>query len=130
MRIVLDSNIFVSAFVFGGKPAKCIDYVVQKKVTGVVSSAILTEVLEVLAAKFSFSSARLEEINFLIDNSFEKVFPDTPLNISRDPDDNRVLEAAEEGECDYIVTGDEDLLALGKYKNIATFTPAEFLTPS
>ncbi len=45
----------------------------------------------------------------------------------RDRDDNRVLEAAVEGDCDFIITGDRDLLELCKYKKIKIITPAQFL---
>ena len=57
---------------------------------------------------------------------FEVVNPRNSLKVARDDDDNRVLEAAITGKCEYIVTGDEDLLSLKKYKNIKILTPAEF----
>jgi predicted nucleic acid-binding protein len=47
--------------------------------------------------------------------------------IGRDPSDNRLLEAALEGEADYIVSGDRDLLDLGSYEGIGIITPARFL---
>ncbi|MBI2040465.1 putative toxin-antitoxin system toxin component, PIN family [Candidatus Microgenomates bacterium] len=53
--------------------------------------------------------------------------PHETLHILRDEDDNRVLEAAREGNCDFIVTGDQDLLDLGKYKKIKILTSEEFL---
>lgn len=127
VRITLDSNILISAFVFGGKPSHCLDYIVKKKVAGIVSPAILAETLGVLAAKFSFSPPQLEEASALLDEFFEKVYPGEILNISRDPEDNRVLEAAAAGDCDYIVTGDLDLLDLKSYRNIPIVTPAQFL---
>jgi predicted nucleic acid-binding protein len=46
--------------------------------------------------------------------------------VSRDPDDNRVVEAAVAGEADYIVSGDEDLLDLGGYEGISIVSPARF----
>ena len=49
------------------------------------------------------------------------------INAVRDDDDNRVLEAAVEGKCEYVVTGDEDLLSLQNYGGIKIITPAEFL---
>ena len=127
-RAVIDSNIFISAVVFDGKPAKCVDAVLRKKVVGIISPAILTETLEVLAKKFNFSPLRLEEIQNLLESSFETVFPDVVLNISSDPDDNRVLEAAVAGKCDQIITGDSDLLDLKAYQDIIILTPAKFLS--
>jgi len=55
------------------------------------------------------------------------VEPTHRIDASRDPDDNRVLEAAIAGEADYIVTGDRDLLELGSYEGIRIVTPAEFV---
>jgi uncharacterized protein len=51
----------------------------------------------------------------------------TTAAIKDDPDDNRVLQAAVEGEVDYIVSGDRDLLGLGEYANIPIVTPARFV---
>lgn len=45
----------------------------------------------------------------------------------RDPADNQVLETAVEGNCDYLITRDKDLLTLGKYDQIQIVTPAQFL---
>ncbi len=55
------------------------------------------------------------------------VVPTTSIAVSRDPDDNRVLEAAVAGQVDYIVTGDRDLLALRSHAGIRMLTPAQFV---
>ena len=53
--------------------------------------------------------------------------PAVRIDVCRDPDDNRVLEAAVAGSAGYIVTGDADLLMLASYEGIAIVTPARFL---
>ena len=53
--------------------------------------------------------------------------PTREITVSRDPDDNRILEAAVAGAADYIVTGDQDLLVLGEFEGIAIVTPTRFL---
>lgn len=55
------------------------------------------------------------------------VEPAHRLDVSRDADDNRVLEAAVAGSADYIVTGDRDLLELGSHAGIRIVTPADFV---
>lgn len=52
--------------------------------------------------------------------------PDLPEPVSRDPDDDPVLAAAAEGECDCIVTGDDDLLPLESHQGIPILTPSRF----
>src|SRR3972149_6360262 len=102
-RVAIDSNIFISAFIYGGKPAACITSVYEHQVIGFVSDSIITEVLDVLTRKFNFSAYQLEETRQLIEINFLKVYPAMTLNISRDPDDNRILETAVAGECDFII---------------------------
>lgn len=126
-RIVLDSNIFVSALVFGGNSSRCLKLVSKRKIVGVISPAIMAETFEILAKKFNYSPFRLEELQNQIQEYFELVHPSITISISRDPDDNRVLEAGVEGDCGYIVTGDKDLLDLKKYKDIIILTPSDFL---
>ena len=127
LRVAIDSNVFISALVYGGHPAACIALIYERQVLGVISDAIITEVLEVLARKFIFSAYQLEEVRQLIETNFVKVYPAKTLNITRDPDDNRILETAVAGECDYIITGDLDLLDLKEYSSIHILTPAQFL---
>jgi predicted nucleic acid-binding protein len=56
------------------------------------------------------------------------VRPDAVITASRDPDDNRVLEAAVAGDADAIVSGDADLLALGEFEGIPVVMPAGLLS--
>ncbi len=55
------------------------------------------------------------------------VTPDMEVTASRDPNDNRVLEAALAGSADYIVSGDKDLLVLVQFEHIPILSPADFL---
>jgi predicted nucleic acid-binding protein len=55
------------------------------------------------------------------------VTPTETVAIARDPDDDRLIEAAQAGQADVIVTGDQDLLALGRVGQISILTPREFL---
>jgi putative PIN family toxin of toxin-antitoxin system len=126
-RVVLDTNVLVSAIVFGGTPKKILFLILKGIVIGVISPALIAELSEVIHKKFPFSEADLEYWGKLMETDFELVKPRTELSVTRDIDDNRVLEAALAGGCDYIVTGDEDLLILKKYKKIKILTPNEFI---
>ena len=127
LRIVVDANVVISSLLFGGKPREFLRTAVQRRITIYTSLQIKTEILEVLRKKFQFSEVRIK--NFEKENmaKFVVVYPLKRISVVRDKDDNKILEAAVEGDCDYIVTGDKDLLVLKKYKNIQILTPMEFL---
>ena len=128
IRIVLDSNLLISSYVFGGKPKSVLQLIITDKVQGVTSQSLISEFLDVLRKKFKVSNADIQSVQNEIQELFEIVYPKETLHVVRDEDDNRVLEAAIEGNCDCIITGDKDLLDLGKFKNIKILTADQFLS--
>lgn len=127
LRVVLDSNILISAYVFGGKPEIILQQVIDEKIEGITSQILVSEFLDVLRKKFGVAKTQILEIKEEIEDAFETVFPTETLKITRDDDDNRVLEAAIEGNCEYIVTGDRELLRLKSYQNVKIVTADQFL---
>ena len=128
LKTVLDTNIIVSALVYGGKPEQAYNLVLEKQIIAVTSTVLLAELIETLIKKFNFDSIRIEQLERIIKKHFKIVHPEETISIVKDEDDNRVVEAAIEGNCDYIITGDKDLLDLGKYKNIKILTADQFLS--
>lgn len=128
LKVVLDTNILVSALIFGGKPEQVYNLVLEKQIAAVISMVLFSELLEILIKKFNFGPKRIEQLERIIKKHFKIVYPKATINVSRDEDDNRVLEAALEGGCSYIVTGDRDLLDLKIFKNIKIVTPDTFLS--
>lgn len=128
IRVVLDTNILVSAILFGGKPEQILRHLIEKKIQVIISSVLLSELKEVFSKKFPLREPDLELTIRSMEKTFEIVQPRRSIDVARDEDDNRVLEAAIEGKCNYIITGDEDLLDLKKYKNIKILTPEDFLS--
>ena len=129
MRLVLDTNVLVSAIVFGGRPRDVLQTVVTGAHRLVLSPAILYELHRVLiGSKFRYPVAVADHIDAELRELAEIVEPETRLSVvTRDPADNRVLECAVEGRADAIVSGDRDLLALGRYVGIPVRRPQEFL---
>lgn len=127
IRVVLDTNILVSAIVFGGTPKKILNMILGGKLVGVTSVSLMAELSEVVHKKFPFRDTELEYLEEQMKVDFEIVRPRKILKVVRDIDDNMVLEGAVAGGCDFVVTGDKDLLDLGNYKGIRILTPAEFL---
>ena len=127
IRVVLDSNVYISALLFGGVPRQLIALVENGFVELYTSKQIQREVERVLEVKFSWPTGRvLNAANYLWIWA-HSIEPQTILNDCVDPDDNHVLECAVEACADWIVTGDQHLLALHPYREIAIVTPRQFL---
>ncbi len=127
VRVVLDTNILTSALVYGGIPQKVLRLALEKKIQVVISPILQAELVDVITKKFPLSLADMLLIEQEMQKKFVMIKPHMTLDTVRDKDDNRVLEAAVEGDCDFIITGDQDLLELKQYKRIKIVTPTEFL---
>ena len=126
MRLVLDTNILISAIIYGGKPRIVHELIINKEHIGFTSPVLLAELSDVLRKKFSYTESAIASIERQIRKYYHMVLPRELIDILRDIADNRVLEAGIEGECDVIISGDIDLLKLGTYRAIKIITPAAF----
>jgi len=124
---VLDTNILVSAIVFGGRPRTIFQSVIQNQITGVTSPFLLAELNEVLTKKFKFSRSKIRLIETKIKKKFRIINPGITIDILGNNPDNHVLETAIAGNCQYIITGDRELLDLKFFKGIVIITATEFL---
>jgi len=123
-----DTNIYISAFNFGGQPLRFLNMARAGVFRVDISEPIIEEVLRVLRDKFEWNADRLQEVEALVAGFTQRVMPTQTLNIIKeDPPDNRVLECAAEALSDFIVTGDRDLLRLGQFGSIPIVKVADFL---
>jgi len=121
VRITADSNIYVSAILFGGKPLALLKLGHSRHVRLFISDEIIEETLGVLREKFKRTRERVIVAEEYIRACTYVVAPTERLNVvPDDEDDNRVLECAVAGGCEYIVTGDRDLLRMGTYRDTST----------
>lgn len=127
VRIVLDTNILISAIGFGGKPRHILRLILDKQLTAVTSAVLLAELEDVITKKFPTLEKAFPRISKQIRKRFHIVKPKKTIRALTDEPDNRVLEAAVTGRCTYLVTGDKELLNLGIYKNIKIVSPEVFL---
>jgi putative PIN family toxin of toxin-antitoxin system len=128
VRVVADTNILISALMFGGLPGSFLDLALMNAFTLVTSPALLDELDEKLRAKFGVSKEDAEAIRRKLEGVASIVQPAIVLKlIVEDPDDNRVLECAEEGKADTIVSGDRHLLRLESFGNTPIVRVREFL---
>ena len=127
-RVVIDTNVIVSALVFGGKPRKVIDLVADDAVELVVAEEMLTEVRRIITNKFPEFLVDLAKLEKLLEvDAIWVKLGFVAISASRDADDDKFIEAAVVGDCQYIVSGDKDLLDLRLYKNIQIINPTDFL---
>ena len=129
MKLVLDTNIFISAFYWGGIPQKIIDRIIKGNDELYISNEILTEVVNVMSRpSFKSGPETIDRYIKVIEKIGKKVFLTGEINgVCRDKDDDNKIECAIKGNTDYLVTGDEDLLILKEYQNIKITTPREYL---
>jgi len=129
VRVVFDSNIYISAFVFPGSQAdQAFFRVLEGTDTLVLSKAILDEVLGILAKKFNRDPEALSQTAVLMAEMGEFVKPARMVDVFKDDPDNRVLECAEAGKAECIVTGDKAMLQLKQYGSIRLVSLKEYLS--
>jgi putative PIN family toxin of toxin-antitoxin system len=126
-RVVLDTNVYISAYGFGGKPAAVLRAAILGEFELVTSPQILTEVADKLAAVLGFDREHVEEVVRQIARVAVVVRPRARLSIVADDADDRILEAALESGADCIVSGDRHLLDLVNWEGIRVTKVADFL---
>ena len=129
MRVVIDTNIFVSSF-FGGNPRKIIDLWKNERINLCLSNAILDEYIDVLRRIGLEEEDELEELLSLFSRGFNILFTTkTPRIkiIKNDPDDDKFIECAVALKAHAIITGDREILTIKEYAGIRILTPQQFL---
>jgi putative PIN family toxin of toxin-antitoxin system len=113
MRVVFDTNIFISAFVISGSLAeRAILKIVEGEDVLLMSKDILDELLSVLAVKFSRDREEISRVAVFLSEIGEWVETTGEIRVLKDEPDNRILECAVSGKADIIVTGDKEMLRL------------------
>jgi len=129
--IVVDTNVFIS-FLIGKELLPLKEKIFTGELILLMSLELLEELIQVVKReKFKkyFSVAQIEELILLLNELGHFIEVKSELNICRDKKDNFLLELAQDGNADYIVTGDADLLSLhsvGKTKIISFREFADF----
>jgi putative PIN family toxin of toxin-antitoxin system len=132
-RAVVDTNILIRALI---KPQGTVGPILGRLRGGdyilVYSEPLLDELLAKLAlprikVKYHLDDEAIEAFLALAALRGQQVTPARQVHVCRDPDDDRVIEAALEGDVRYVVTGDEDLLTLQCFEGIHFVSPRDFL---
>ena len=127
-KVVVDTNIYISAIFWGGKPREVVDLGRDENMLIFTSSDIEREIAEKLRTKFRLDE---EETNQIISDFSTFTIP---VKIKKqiqavldDPDDDKFIECAVSCGADFIVSGDQHLLRIKEYAGIKILTAAEFL---
>jgi len=128
VKVVLDTNVIVSALIARGTPYYCLLALKHKIFALIYSKEIIDELSEVLERKFRWSEDEINKtVSFIQQIGHQVETTGTLQVIEADPDDNIIIETAMIGEADLIVSGDRHLIKMGQYEGIEVVTPAEFL---
>jgi putative PIN family toxin of toxin-antitoxin system len=130
VRVVVDTNVLVSALFFGGTPERVLLAGLHGRIQLLTSRALLAELERVLVRKFKLPRRDTHAAIALLQEVADVVEPAVRVTVVAECDaDNRVLECAAAGGADVIVTGDSrHLLPLGSFQGIPIVDPAAFAT--
>ena len=128
-KIVCDTNVFVSGFMYPGNERRVVRMIYEGRVVNFTSNELIIEFARVIKRrKFKLNESEQKKIlKFFIDIS-ELVEPKRRVDIIKDdPEDNKVIECALESKANYIISGDKHLLGVKNYKGIKVLNAKKFL---
>ena len=129
MKVIIDTNVFVSGIFWSGPPYKILKAWQLQKITLVISQEIFDEykrIGKVLSDKYP--TVNIDPFLQLVAINAEAYIPATLKHpISRDPDDDKFIACALAAHVKLIISGDQDLLTISRYQDIEIMTPALFV---
>ena len=129
LKVVLDTNVLISALGWSGPPSDCLDLIIEEEIINFISKPILEELMDVMDyPKFKFTEEEKEDFLEIEISYSILVEPEEEVKmIKEDPDDNKFLECSLKANADYMISGDQHLLGLRRFKSIEIISPKEFL---
>ena len=128
MKAVFDTNVLIAAFLTEGLCSGLLIRARKQAFNLVLCDDIIREFEGILLEKFKLTSTDISEISAIVSEAASEILHKLgPIpNICRDPNDDMIIACALDAAADYIVTGDEDLLILNRYKDIVIINPRNF----
>jgi putative PIN family toxin of toxin-antitoxin system len=129
VKVVLDTNVLVSATLSDGPPYQILKLAEEGAITSVTSPGIIEETRDVLTRdRVPFADDQVDDFVEKVLSVSRVVAPETNLQVVEDdPDDDKIVECAVEADAEYIISGDSHLLELEEYDGIPVLSPADFL---
>jgi len=127
-KVVFDTNIFISAIIFGGNPRQCLELARKGEIELIGSRAILLELSRKLSDKFLWEDPQVTELIEGLLVFTRLASPKKKIRVIKEEADNRILECALEGKANFIVSEDKKhLLSLEKFEGIPIVNSKDFL---
>jgi uncharacterized protein len=128
VKAVFDTNVLIAAFLTEGICSGLLIRARKQAFNLVLCDDIIREFEGILIKKFKLTSTDIPEISAIVSEAASEILHnlDPIPNICRDPNDDMIIACAIDAAADYIVTGDEDLLILKRYKDIVIINPRNF----
>jgi len=128
-KVVIDTNVFISAFGWDGKPEALLLLLEQRRILNYTTDDIFDELRRVVAyPKLRFSASlqtKILEFSFCWSTFVQ---PDKTVSVVHaDPDDDKFIACAVAAKSSHIISGDPHLLSVESYQDIRIFSPAQFL---
>ena len=132
LKIVIDTNVCISALLKPGSSQKILDLLTQDTFQAFYPDLLLEEIADVaarpkIASKYNISSERLSEFLDTVQRNATRVVMHNIPKVCRDPTDDPFLECARLTSCDYLISNDPDLLDLLEHGQTKIVSPAQFL---
>ena len=129
-RVVLDTNVLISALLFTGEPSKIVELWQRGRFVPLICRETFEELRAVL--KYPKFSLVPDEIQSIIESEILPFFEVVEIKkrvkgICRDPEDDKFIDCAVEAKADCIISGDTHLLKVKRYQTIAIHSPKDFL---
>jgi putative PIN family toxin of toxin-antitoxin system len=128
VKAVFDTNVLIAAFLTEGICSGLLIRARKQAFNLVLCDDIIREFEGILIKKFKLTSTDISEISAIVLEAASEILHNLgPIpDICRDPNDDMIIACAIDAAADYIVTGDEDLLILKRYKDIVIINPRNF----
>lgn len=128
LKAVLDTNVFISSIFWKGNPYKLIEKALDKKMQVFVTTESLEELEKVLRRDFKEPEDIIQrQLDFILSFAYMVKPKEVGNIIKEDPDDNKILRCAASINADYVVSGDQHLLRLGRFKKTKIVSPKELV---
>ena len=127
MKIVIDTNVVIQGVFFGSAPRRILSAVVNRELDAVATPEIVDEYQEIVDEMIDRKQGRLDRsilVPFL--SELEMIESTSEIEVCRDPDDDKFISCAIDGKAIIIVSGDKDLLVIGKYEGVEIMTAHDF----
>lgn len=126
LRVVIDTNVFISGLNWGGKPGLILKKWLNDKFSLLVSPYLVVEIITTYE-RFNNPKEDIEKLKKYLITKTINITPSKKITVCRDENDNQILDLCFFGKADFLITGDRDLLTLKEFEKTKIINPREFL---